>query len=86
MATSDLETLSVKVPKSAKRRLAEVARRRGTTPARLLRQALDRVVAGESEPGRRATLYERNRDLLERVGRGPRDLSTNRSHLDDLGT
>jgi hypothetical protein len=85
MRTSRLQTLSVKVSRSTTRRLAEVARRRGTTPSLLLRQAVERVVAGESEPGRGATLFDRNRDLLARLGRGPRDLSTNKTGLADLG-
>jgi hypothetical protein len=85
MPTDGFETLSVKVTRRTKQRLAAVARRRGTTASRLLRQALDRVVAGESEPGGRANLFERNQDLIARLGRGPRDLSTNKAHLDDLG-
>lgn len=85
MPTTPLETLSVKVPRRIKERLADVARRRGTPASRLLRQALDRVLAGENEPGRDATIVERNRDLFERMGRGPKDLSTNKAHLHDLG-
>ncbi len=85
MSTDAFETLSVKVPRRMKQQLAEVARRRGTTASRLLRQALDRVVAGEGEPGGPTNLFDRNRDLITRAGRGPRDLSTNKTHLDDLG-
>jgi len=85
MPTHRPETLSVKVPRRIKERLTEVARRRGTPASQLLRQALDRVIASEDEPGRPATLFERNRDLFARLGRGPRDLSTNKAHFDDLG-
>ena len=85
MSTDRFATLSVKVPRHTKERLLDVARRRGTSPSRLLRQALDRVIAGEPEPGRRATLLERNRDLFARLDPGPEDLSTNKAHLDDLG-
>ncbi len=85
MSTGDFETLSVKVPRRTKQHLRAAARKRGTTPSRLLRQALDRVVAGENEPGGQASLFERNRDLIARPGRGPKDLSTNKAHLDNLG-
>jgi hypothetical protein len=85
MTTHGLETLSVKVPRRTKQLLATVAHRRGTTASQLLRQSLDRVIAGEAEPGGRASLVERNRDLFARLGCGPRDLATNKAYLDDLG-
>jgi hypothetical protein len=85
MPTGDFETLSVKVPRRMKQKLAAAARKRGVTASRLMRQALDRIIAGESEPGARESLLDRNRDLIGRVGRGPKDLSTNKAHLDDLG-
>ena len=79
------ETLSIKVPAQTKIRLRAVARSRRTTPSALLREALERVVAGESSSGQ-ASLYELSHDLFDDLGSGgPRDLSTNPRYLRDVG-
>jgi hypothetical protein len=79
------ETLSIKVSKELKARLRAAAESRQTKPSALVRQALELVISGaasESKP----SLYDLSRDLFEKLGHsGPRDLSTNRKHLDDLG-
>ena len=79
------ETLSIKVSKELKARLRAVAKSRQTKPSTLMRQALELVI---SEAGSRSkpSLFDLSRDLFENLGRrGPRDLSTNRKYLDDLG-
>jgi hypothetical protein len=82
------ETLSIKVPVQTKVRLKSIAKRRHTTPSRLLREALDLVLAGQKANGR-PSLYDLSRDLFEKKkrspNRAPRDLSTNPRYLDDLG-
>jgi hypothetical protein len=79
------ETLSIKVSKELKTRLRAAAASRRTKPSALLREALELVISGsasESKP----SLYDLSKDLFQNLGHsGPRDLSTNRKYLDDLG-
>ncbi|MDQ6913349.1 MAG: ribbon-helix-helix domain-containing protein [Verrucomicrobiota bacterium] len=80
------ETLSIKVPVQTKVRLKSIAKRRQTTPSKLLREALDLVLAGQKANGR-PSLYDLSRDLFEKypLGSGPRDLSTNPKYMKDFG-
>jgi predicted DNA-binding protein len=79
------ETLSIKVPKELKARLRAAAKGRHTKPSTLVREALELVISGAARK-RKPSLYDLSRDLFEQLGRGgPRDLSTNPKHLDDLG-
>lgn len=79
------ETLSIKVPVQTKARLKSVAKNRHTSPSALLREALDLVLAGKAATSR-TSIYELSRDLFEgEEGGGPKDLSTNKRYLDDLG-
>jgi hypothetical protein len=79
------ETLSIKVPKELKVRLRAVAKSRKTKPSVLLRQALEIVISGVPKEGK-PSLYELSKDLFDDLAKsGPRDLSTNPRHLDDLG-
>jgi Ribbon-helix-helix protein, copG family len=78
------ETLSIKVAKELKARLRAAARTRHTSPSALVREALELVISGAA-PGIKPSLYELNKDLFVNLRyRGPRDLSTNRKHLDNL--
>ena len=79
------ETLSIKVSKELKARLRAAAKSRNTKPSALVREALELVVSGTA-PNIRLSLYDLSKDLFENlVPGGPRDLSTNREYLDDLG-
>jgi len=79
------ETLSIKVSKELKARLRAAAKSRNTKPSALVREALELVVSGTA-PNIRLSLYDLSKDLFENlVPGGPRDLSTNRKYLDDLG-
>jgi hypothetical protein len=79
------ETLSIKVPVQVKARLRAAARSRHTNPSALLREAIE-VVLSRAPGASGASLYELSRDLFESGDNsGPRDLSTNRRYLDDLG-
>ena len=79
------ETLSIKVSKELKERLRAAARSRHTKPSALVREALELVVSCAA-PNSKPSLYDLSKDLFENLSRGgPRDLSTNRKHLDDLG-
>ena len=80
------ETLSIKVPKAVKLRLQAVAKARKVKPSAILREALDRVLAGE-QASDDYSCYDLCRDLFERLEtEGPRDLSTNKKYLEGLGT
>jgi hypothetical protein len=79
------ETLSIKVPKELKARLRAAAKSRQAKPSTLLREALELVISG-TPPKSKPSLYDLSKDLFVNLGKaGPRDLSTNRKHLDDLG-
>ena len=79
------ETLSIKVPKELKARLRAAASSRQTKPSALVREALEIVISGTA-PNSKSSLYDLSKDLFDNLGRsGPRDLSTNPRHLDDLG-
>jgi hypothetical protein len=79
------ETLSIKVSKELKARLRAAAKSRQTKPSILLREALELIIS-DAAPKSKPSLYDLSRDLFENLGRkGPRDLSTNRKHLNDLG-
>ena len=79
------ETLSIKVPKELKARLRAAAKMRQTKPSALVREALELVISGAAANSK-PSLYDLSKDLFQDLGRGgPRDLSTNRRHLDNLG-
>jgi hypothetical protein len=79
------ETLSIEV--SNELRHGCLLRQRADRRSRstLLREALELIVS-DAAPKSKPSLYDLSRGLFENLGRkGPRDLSTNRKHLDDLG-
>ncbi len=70
-----MATLSIKVPKRLKARLAAVAKARKTKPAALARKTHKPVSA-----------YDAVKHLLSRCGASPQgDLSTDKRHLNGLG-
>jgi len=77
------ETLSIKVSKTEKNLLRRAAAVHKSSPSRLLRDALQVVLAGDTGP--RASLLDKHRHLFVGLDRGPGDLSTNPNHLRDFG-
>jgi predicted transcriptional regulator len=77
------ETLSIKVSKTEKNSLRKVALERQSTPSRLLRAALQSVLAENSAA--QTSLLERHQHLFDRLDQGPGDLSTNPEHLRSFG-
>jgi len=75
-------TLSIKIPVELRRRLEGIARERQTTASELVRQALQVVIESKS---RRGSCYELAEDLFDDLGSGPRDLASNKRHLDSFG-
>jgi Ribbon-helix-helix protein, copG family len=79
-----MHTISVKIPYSLKLRIERESSRRGLSKSRLIRNALERALGqGKQMPG--ATVFDLTRDLCGSVRGGPRDLSSNKKHLDGYG-
>ena len=80
-----MKTISLKLPAPLANWLAKRANELGRSRSDLVRQALELIIS-DAAPKSKPSLYDLSRDLFENLGRkGPRDLSTNRKHLDDFG-
>ena len=77
------ETLSIKVSKTEKNLLRRAAAERKSSPSRLLRDALQVVLAGTAAP--QTSLLAKHEHLFTDLDRGPGDLSTNPDHLRNFG-
>lgn len=77
------ETLSIKVSKAEKNLLRQCARRQRQSASDLIRNALRSVLAAPSAA--ESSLLERHGHLLEKLDRGPGDLSTNPRRLRGYG-
>jgi predicted DNA-binding protein len=78
-----MTTISCKIPERLDARLDAVARRRRLTKSEIVRQALERHLRQSRERS-----APRAFDLVKRLAgclHGPRDLSANPRHLEDLG-
>ncbi|MFO1186376.1 MAG: ribbon-helix-helix domain-containing protein [Alphaproteobacteria bacterium] len=74
-------TLTVKLPAPLEAKLEALVRKRRRSKSVLVREAIERLVADEGEPG---SIYELIKDL-KGVGAGPPDLSTNPKYMKDYG-
>jgi Arc/MetJ-type ribon-helix-helix transcriptional regulator len=77
------ETLSIKVSKAEKNLLRQCARRNRLSASALLRDALRNVL--QSPQASQASLLAQHGHLLEKLDRGPGDLSTNKARLSGYG-
>ena len=77
------ETLSIKVSKAEKNLLRQCARRNRSSASALLRDALRNVL--HSPQAAQASLLAQHGHLLEKLDRGPGDLSTNKARLSGYG-
>ena len=77
------ETLSIKVSKTEKNLLRRVAAGNKSSPSRLLRDALQVVLAGAARQP--ASLLDKHLHLFARLNRGAGDRSTNPEHLQGFG-
>lgn len=78
-----METLCIKVSKSEKNLLRQCARRKRSSASALLRDALQAVL--QSPQASQMSLRSQYGHLLERLDRGPGDLSTNKNRLSGYG-
>jgi predicted DNA-binding protein len=78
-----MATLSVKLPQPLHAQLDALVARRGQTKSKLVREAIERLVAERETPENSSVL-----DLIKDLkgsGRGPKDLSSNPKHLHGYG-
>ena len=82
-----MSTLTLRLPDDLKSRLAVAARRLGKTPERFVRESLEKRLR-PNQPGSTgsSSLYERSRHLCGSVTGGPRDLASNKKHLNGYGS
>lgn len=77
-----MTTISLKIPTTLEQRLANLARKRGTSRSEVVRSALERLVEDEDvRPGSCLALMS---DLVGSVD-GPSDLSYNKKRLEGFG-
>lgn len=81
-----MKTLTVKLPDELAVRLEKRAKRLGVSKSALLRESLERDLAGkngtvEEEP----SMYELTKDDCGCVDSGVTDLATNPEHMEDFG-
>lgn len=77
-----MSILTVKLPAPLEAKLEALVRKRRQSKSVLVREAIERLVADEGEPGR---IYDLIKDLKGAAGRGPPDLSTNPKYMKDYG-
>jgi hypothetical protein len=77
--------LTLKLPTSLERALAQEAQRRGVSKSELAREALARFVAEPEPRPYSPSALELAAELAGCVEGGPADLSTNPEYLDDYG-
>ena len=79
-----MKTVSLKLPEELDSRLTEMARSKDVSKSSLVREAIAKYVAAPSQGVVAGSFLARARDLAGCVC-GPEDLSTNATHLRDLG-
>lgn len=79
-----MKILSFKLPDALDRKLTSVVRRRRVQKSSIVREALARYL-DEAPESRAGSLIDAAGDLVGCVKDAPRDLASNRRHLDDFG-
>lgn len=79
-----MKTLSLKIPEQLDRRIAHEVARRHIPKSVLVREALDKYLAGAAPAGKRPRFLDLAGDLIGRYS-GPGDVSTNPKYLKDFG-
>ena len=78
------QRITVRVPATLGARLRDSSRVKGQTPSDLVRVALENYLIEENSTGSAYELAEAA-GLIGSVRRAPKDLSTNRRHLEGFG-
>jgi hypothetical protein len=79
-----MKTISLKLPDSLLARLGEEARVRRVTKSELVRESIEKALAGTRVAGD-PSCYELGRDLAGSLKGLPADLATNPDHLEGFG-
>lgn len=79
-----MATISVKLPSALDAKLAAAAKRRRTTKAAVVREAIDTYLNGRHKPLKKGSFLELAGDMIGRL-EGPGDLSYNSEHMRDFG-
>ncbi len=79
-----MKTLSLKIPENLDRRLAHEVARRHVPKSVLVREAIERHLAGASSEGKQPGFLDLAGDLLG-TRSGPADLSTNAKYMKGFG-
>ncbi len=75
-----MQTLTVKLPDKIAQEIAAEARRRRVSKSEVMRERLSSV-AGKTKP----SLWDRMKHLVIKSDALPRDLSSNKKHMEDYG-
>jgi predicted DNA-binding protein len=78
------QRISVRLPGELRQRLRQSAHRNGVRESELIREAVERQFAAEDQEITTYELAQRS-GLVGVVSRAPKDLSTNRRHLEGFG-
>ena len=78
------QRITVRIPKALGALLRDRSRAKGQTPSDLVRVALETYL-GRAGNSRSAYEHAEESGLIGCAGRAPKDLSTNRRHLDSFG-
>lgn len=78
-----MRTLSLKLPTHLDALVDRLAKQRGLSRSAVIREALAQYAT--KDPGIRGSALEAAGDLVGSIKGGPRDLSSNKKYLDDLG-
>ena len=77
----------LQLPDALKDQLAIAALRSGKSPARFVRETLEKRLNATQPPATgNSSLYELSRDLCGGAQGGPRDLAANKKHLNGYGS
>ena len=79
-----MTTVTVKLPEELGLRLEVAAKRRGTNKSEIIRHLLEQGL-GRTPQRQADSCYDLSKDLCGSVKNAPRDLSTNKRHLEGLG-
>lgn len=79
-----MKTLSLKIPEQLERRIEHEVARRRIAKSVLVREALEKHLAGASAKGKKASFLDLAGDLIGKYS-GPGDLSTNTKYMKDFG-
>jgi len=80
-----MSSVSFEIPDALKARLIEASRRRGAPEAQLVSEALQEYLSRDAQAPVAGSFAAQAADLIGCAAGGPRDLSSNKKHLEGYG-